>query len=172
MKLDRVAPVNELGLAIPPVPNVYSGYGARKNRPDGVNRHHLYWPKNLYVAHSALAKRFRDHRFNSVWMLESDHNDLNHAYDGVPVPDQDVMRVFMAEAMLLDDLNVTVRAVEMIDKAIYEGRVKRLGKVMESRQGKLGILEGFVEKALDLEVVRSEIVSPTVNRALELATAA
>lgn len=172
MNILRPAPTNEYGLALPPRPPGYLALEKPSRRLDNVDRHHLYWPKCLYAGHSALAAEFREHRLNSVWLLRSDHADINSRYDGVPVPPKDVMEVFMEEAGLLDTLNVTVRAIEMIDNALYEDRVLRHDKVLENRKEKLGLLEGAVERAFSLELVTNELALRTVDRALDLATAA
>ena len=139
MQMLSTPETNSFGLVLPPSEEELEYlrlFQRPKNRPDSVDRHHLYWPRNLYNT-SKLSNRFREHRFNSIWILMTDHRILHKEYDGVPVPPRDVMTTFLDEAELLDELGVCVRAVEMIDSALYEGRVTHLNEVEENRQSKI-----------------------------------
>lgn len=172
MLVERSPETNRFGLVLPPS-SEYLGYlslAKPKNRPDTVDRHHLYWPRTHYL-NSAIGRDFREHRFNSVWMLRTDHNNLHHDFDGVPLPPSDVMATYLDEALLLDELGVCVRAVEMIDTAIYEGRVKRQPKTEEHRQHKLEAIRLSIEKVNRLEVLPDYIAQLAIYQLAPLVEA-
>lgn len=105
-------------------------------------------------------------------MLGSDHADVHHAYDGVPVPSRDVMRVFLAEAALLSALHVSVTAVEMIDDALYEGRVVRIDRAQEQRRQRLEVIHSTLSHVSGIQVIPDSAVELTVERVGTLAEAA
>jgi hypothetical protein len=82
------------------------------------------------------------------------------------VPPSDVMTTFLDEARILDKLDVCVKAVDMIDEALYEGRVRQYSQTLEHREEHLQTVEAV------LSVVHSfEIVTPFIARtALQGAT--
>ena len=173
MKIESIPERNKFGLIIPPSPEeleYLSLFKKPSKRPDFVDRHHLYWPKVNYT--TSLAKEFRRHRFNSVWMLLSDHKQIHAEYDGVPVPSRDVMLTFLDEAGILDDMGVCVQAIEMINDAIYEGRVSKPELVEESRQQRVETLILHARRVNDFEVMPSNVVQHVVQELGELPLAA
>jgi hypothetical protein len=134
MLLERVPETNKFGLVLPPTPHSLSKPLKPERRSnsygDGSDRHHLYWPKKLY-SNGLLTTEFREHRFNSVWLLRSDHNVIHNNFDGVPFPPTEIMEAFLEEAAVLEELDVCVRAVEMLDLATYEGRVRHKKKLKQ-----------------------------------------
>lgn len=136
-----------------------------------MDRHHLYWPRTLYIP-SKLAKEFREHRFNSIWLLRSDHDSIHHRFDGVPIPSEDVMSTYLDEARLLDKLGVCVAALEMIDTAIYEGRVRYHRSVEENRESKLRTIDHHMKLVNGFEILPSQISHFVVQQLVERPIAA
>lgn len=175
MKKRRAPETNSFGLVLPPDPEKLKYLElAKPNNPgeQSINRHHLYWPAKRYNRSSPLAKEFRDHPFNSVWLLTSDHMALHNEFNGVPVPPKDVMEAYLEEAVLLEELGVCIRAVEMIDAAIYEGRVSRPDVIEDHRQQRMETICEDVIKAGRLEIIQGGIAELTLSRAVKLVGAA
>jgi len=173
MKIKHQPETNSLGLVIPPSPEKISFLSPNKPSkvPDRINRHHLYWPKNYYHQ-DKIAASFREHRFNSVWLLKSVHQDIHDKYDGVPYPSKEVIEVYLQEAMILDELGVCIKAIEMINEAIYEGQVKHERSTNEHKSQRLTLVNQNIARANHFETLPREIVSLTISRALSLLDAA
>jgi hypothetical protein len=122
-----------------------------KRKQDTVSRHHIYFPRKTYV--SPLEIEFREHDFNSIWILDSDHISLHKRYKYVCPPEKDVMEAFLDEAAILEEAGVCMRALEMIDAAIYEGRIKHLPKTQEDRLHKLETVAASKELVNDFEII-------------------
>ncbi len=168
MRKLRVPEANDYGLVLPPPPDgveVIEYLKPANIHSLGVNRHHLYWPRNFYLDTSDLAFRFREHRFNSVWMTIGKHQQYHKEYDGVPVPPDDVMRAFLDEAAVLDELGVCMHAVQMMDVNIYRGRVRKMDKVMEHRQERLATIEAVFELETEFRVVPAEFAQAVLHGA-------
>lgn len=120
------APRTELGLAIPPTPMTAEEVDkitAPEDRRCLVSRHHLYWPREVFGA-TKLSKRFREHRFNSVWLPDPQHVEVHKHFLGAEVPDVKLMKKFMREAMILDQMDVSVQAVDVISEAVRGNRIR------------------------------------------------
>lgn len=140
-------------------------YFAPSKYVETINRHHLYWPKSLYNANE-LTRNFREHPFNSIWLLKSDHVKIHQTYDGVAVPDTDVMASFMDEAGLLESLQVSLKAIEMIDSAILAGRIKRISKSEDEKNRYLQIASGALKNVRKFELLNANIAKTAVERAI------
>jgi len=134
----------------------------RSKKLDFVERHHLYWPESLYET-SDLANEFREHRFNSIWLLSSDHYNLHRQYQGVPIPPDDVMETFLQEAYLLDDLNISIKVVRSIEKAVQEDRVN-LDSTYEVWGERLDNISYLSQRA-KFEVMPKEVARLVLGRA-------
>jgi len=169
MKIKHQPETNSLGLVIPPSPETISFLSINKPAkvPDRINRHHLYWPKNYYHQNK-LATSFREHRFNSVWLLKSVHQDIHDNYDGVPYPSKEVMEVYLQEATILDELGVCIKAIEMINEAIYEDRVKHERSTNEHKSQRLNLVSQNIAKVNHFEALPREVVAITLSRAQSL----
>lgn len=173
----RVPETNSFGLVLPPSAQDLEYLRLFKphnrHKPDFVERHHLYWPR-LYYRSSELASKFRDHRFNSIWINMQDHDNLHKEYDGVPFPKEEIMYAFLNEAEILDRLGIQVKSVEMIDTAIYEGVVKDHQKIIEYRESQLENLYNTFNRALRISIVSkslSELVIAEATEIIDMATA-
>lgn len=167
MRMERVPETSSLGLVVPPSSDEvsYLSHNSADRHSLGVDRHHLYWPKIMYCA-SPLTREFRDNRFNVVWIHRHDHNELHSRYDGVPFPDRYVMEAFLEEAKILEALDVSVRAVEMINEAIYEGRVRKLAAGEAHREHHLEAIQKNIELAEQAEVVPLNLARFSIQKAL------
>ncbi len=139
-------------------------YFAPLRYSDSVNRHHLYWPRSLYVQ-DELSSAFREHPFNSVWLLKSDHVQIHRQYDGVAIPDSDVMATFMDEAGLLESLQVSIKAIGMIDAAVMAGRVRKLAQSESNKSRHLEIVGATIKRIKEIEVLNSAIAKIAVENA-------
>ena len=175
MNLERQPETNRFGLVIPPSPETLEYIAFKhpkpKNKPQYVSRHHLYWPKTMYYT-DELSMKFRDHRFSSVWLLNTDHKNIHKNYDGVPIPPRDVMETYLFEANILDELDVCVGALEMINEAIYEGRVRHRSETLRNRDSKITQIQRHLENASQFNFVPPEITSLMIPRAIEMAKVA
>jgi hypothetical protein len=153
MGLKRVPETNSFGLALPPSPEdlEYLRFFQRLwKKPDNIEQHHLYWPWSLYEV-SSLARSFREHHFNSIFITANDHRGLNsfhEEFDGVPVPSDDVMVTYFDEVKVLDELAAAVEAVELADASRREGRIIRMSTQMfkERQQERLSIVHSIVDR--------------------------
>jgi hypothetical protein len=167
---------NKNGLIIPPdpakvSPEVATYYG-EKSKPD---RHHIYFPRVVFASESELSFKFREHRFNSIWLPRFQHDKLHNRYDELirkypkfMMPRIDVMETFLEEAQMLDELNVCVRAIDMIDDAIYEGKVVHINRTLEKREEKLEIISTVVELSRGFEVVSQKLAQTAMSDAFRL----
>src|SRR5579884_1808401 len=175
MRHERVPETNSFGLVLPPSSDNISYLLPNSPKPkkqEFVDRHHLYWPRSVYLSDSKLAFKFREHRFNSVWILRTEHDAYHAIYDSVPIPPREVMQTFLEEAKLLEELNVCVQAIEMIDSAIYQGLVVNHSRVEEKRCWRLERAQATLERAARLEVIPLEVAQLAVERAMTPALAA
>jgi hypothetical protein len=131
----------------------------------------LYWPETLYES-TELSKHFRSHKFNTIWLLLSDHFEIHENKDGVPIPPEDVMLAYLDEAKILDELGVCVRAVEMINSAIYEGRVRRPSSTNEDRHQHFETIHANVRQIRSFEVMPVQHVDLVINQIGQLPVAA
>jgi hypothetical protein len=159
---------NKNGLIIPPTPVELSPDQAeQKGRKSLPDRHHIYFPRVSFVESGELAFKFREHRFNSIWLPRFQHERLHRRYDTLVreypsymMPDEDVMATFIDEAKILDDLNVNVRAIDMIDSAIYEGRVRKMNKTQEHRDERVQKVSEHLGKLNEFAVMPRYIRKP------------
>lgn len=168
MRKPRVPEANDYGLVLPPQADdeaIIEYLKPADIHSLGVNRHHLYWPRGFYLRAGDLAFAFREHRFNSVWMTVANHRQYHEEFDGVPVPPNDVMRAFLDEAAILDELGVCMHAVQMMDENIYRGRVRKLDKVMEHRQERLATIEAVFTLEPEFRVVPAEFAQAVLHGA-------
>ncbi len=171
---------NRHGLVIPPDPaNITPSRLALQPRRCFIDRHHLYYPRFAFREAGALAFEFREHRFNQVWLPRFQHDKLhrryNHLIEKQPdyfVPQGDVMATFLDEAYLLDELDVCVKAIDMIDEALYEGRVKHMNSALEHREQRLHIVEEVITQVPHFEVVTQYIARTALQNAARLLEAA
>lgn len=153
---------NRHGLVIPPDPATITQERRQKYyKACFIDRHHLYYPDKAFRSAGSLASDFMGHRFNQVWLPRFQHNKWHRRYDpfilkyrDYPIPADDVMETF------LDELKVCVRAIDMMNEALYEGRVKHTNSTVYKRDTKLNTVEKVVDKAS-----RFEIVTPFIARA-------
>lgn len=161
-------PKTELGLAVPPESLSAAEVDkitAPEDRRCLVSRHHLYWPRPDYL-NNRLRKRFREHPFNSVWLPDPQHRQIHQDFYGAQPPRRNVMRAFLDEANTLEELSVSVRAVEMINTAIYEDRVRRINAANGHRQRHLEAIEIALDNRYELiPLAASQVL---VSRATEL----
>ena len=166
-------PRNEFGLALPPARVEFDPEPIQETAPETrrcfVSRHHLYWPRAEYLA-DPLKHEFREHRFNSIWLDDRQHRAIHIGYLGTRSPKPEIMHAFLDEAKILDDLGVCVRAIEMINEAIYEGRVapEWLDHTKETRNKKCQQIADAIIRPI--EVVPGRISIPILNRAAEIIT--
>lgn len=172
---------NRYGLVIPPT----AATSPRRLLPakeaglDFPTKHHLYWPKSVFVAAGSLACEFRIHPFNIVTLPRFQHTEyharyneaVEHQFPGELVPEDDVMATFLDEAKLLERLGVSMRAIDMIDEAIYEGRVRQFAKTYENRQAHLDFIASGIGKAVELEFIRPERYQHMIQTAAEFIVA-
>lgn len=156
---------NKNGLVVPPEPvrideRLAERYGER-SKPD---RHHLYFPRIEFQERGKLAHDFREHRFNSIWLPRFQHERLHKRYDrlirahpGYLVPSDEVMVTFLDEAHLLDELQVCVRAIEMMNDALYEGTVVKIDRTLENRQMRVESINDVVRRTANFEVITPQI---------------
>ncbi|HMS50492.1 MAG TPA: hypothetical protein PKA02_03615 [Candidatus Saccharibacteria bacterium] len=173
MRIEHVPERNELGLVLPPSPDELEYIRYIKpppRKPNGVERHHLYWPRAIYS--SGLSRSFRDHPFNSVWIMHGDHTEMHAAHDGVPRPKHDIMKAFMRKAVMVEEINTCINGIAAIDAAFEEGRVHRVAVVEAHRQEKLQRIYDALERVSRLEAIQCVAADLTVNRAVELVAAA
>lgn len=159
---------NKNGLVIPPTPIELSPEQAnQKGRKSFPDRHHVYFPRVAFLKSGNLAYRFREHQFNSIFLPRFQHERLHRRYDPLVrdypdffIPNEDVMATFLDEAELLEDLGVNVRAVDMINDAIYEDRVRRLDRTLENREERLEKVSQQMSRLCELTVVPRYIKRP------------
>ncbi|MEI9913797.1 MAG: hypothetical protein WDN66_02220 [Candidatus Saccharibacteria bacterium] len=174
MKLTRVPETNSFGLVLPPTTEDLEYlrlFQKPKDRPDTVDRHHLYWPKKLYHS-TKLSQEFSEHSFNSIWILISDHRAIHHQFDGVPMPKREVMATFLEEANLLEGLGISMRAIDMIDTALYEDRVVDHQATEENRQRNVEIINNTVMRVPKFEAIPAQLANLAVKQLYELSLAA
>lgn len=145
---------------------------ASQLRRSFIDRHHLYFPKYVFRENGALATEFREHRFNSVWLPRVQHERLHRRYQkaveqnpSIFVPDDDVMIAFLDEAKLLDDLEVCVSAIAMMDRAIYEEKVKFPQRLADHRNAKIEHIQEVSAKASSLEIIHQQIARSILESA-------
>lgn len=168
MRSLRVPETNDYGLVLPPQADdeaIIEYLKPANIHSLGVNRHHLYWPRGYYLRTSELAFRFREHRFNSVWMTIGSHHQYHELFDAVPVPPDDVMQAFLDEAAILDELGVCMHAVQMMDKGIYEGRVRKIDKVQQHRRERLATIEAVFDLEDEFRVIPVEFAQAMLHGA-------
>lgn len=169
MALESVPETNRFGLVLPPKRSSAKFLSFRPIRrpPAGVDRHHLYWPRAVYQA-DPLARAFRKSPFNVVWISRVDHEDIHRLYDGVPVPDVDVMEGYLDEAKFLKDLNRTVKEARRLETALGEAKRADL-PALEGQWGEhlVDIQEG-IQRARQLELVSGPAAQMVVKRAVSL----
>jgi len=169
MRLERIPKTNDFGLVLPPDALRYSITKPAKG--DGISRHHLYWPECNYKADNGLAVRFREHKFNSIWLLRSDHDKIHENYDGVPVPHPYVMEAYLEEANLLETLNVTVTDVGRLDQAIEQRVINKWERAWAQRQQKIETINRTLEQLKEPQIVPTEIAQLALSQAVILAAA-
>lgn len=165
-KWDSLPQRNRYGLVIPPTPitSPKKKLLAKESDKLFITRHHIYWPHEAFKRAGSLALEFCNHQYNSVGLTRWQHDNYHAKYDnavirkyvGELVPEDDVMLAFLEEAKLLERLGVSMRAVDMIDEAIYEERVKRLDQTVENRQAHLEFIASGITKAINFELIRPE----------------
>lgn|GEM_PF-6693273 len=157
----RAPEKNRHGLVIPPDPAritpAREEYYRHRIVPD---RHHIYFPRVVFKEAGSLPFDFREHRFNSIWLPRFQHDRLHkrysplvYKYPDYMMPPGDVMATFLDEAHLLDELDVCVKAVDMIDEALYDGRVKHVNHTLDNREQRLQVIETVVSLVPDFEIV-------------------
>jgi len=172
MGLRYVPEANNFGLVLPPTPEDFAQLEIRQPQdvPDFADCHHLYWPRKHY-GKSDLSRKFREHRFNTVWLPRSYHDALHNHYDGVPIPPRDVMKTFLHEASILDKLDASMRSIEAINAAFDEGRVRHR---ISSENHRSAYMESIqkISSSVRFELMPSEIAQMALSRAMELTAAA
>jgi hypothetical protein len=171
---------NRHGIVIPPHPaKITPAKLAFYSKKAFTDRHHLYFPRVSFREHSKLAFEFREHHTNSVWLPRFQHDKLHLRYDPLVrkypdylVPPEDVMATFMDEVGLLDELGVCMSAVNMIDEAIYEGRVKHIDEALENRESRIGRAAEIVQETQRFEIVAPWIARPAIESAAVMLNAA
>jgi hypothetical protein len=78
-------PLDEMGL--PFVPEEFMDF------PGPEDTHHLYWPKQLYLGHSAVTAVFRT--LHKVEMPRLGHNLYHASFDPPAMPSPEFMRGFI-----------------------------------------------------------------------------
>lgn len=157
---------NGYGLIIPPTAATSEKrlVSARENGLAFTSWHHIYWPKRVFQAAGQLACQFRSSPFNVIALPRFQHNEYHARYDesvvrrypGEIIPPEDVMATFLDEADLLIGLDVSMRAVDMIDDALYEGRVKHINKAEDNKEAHL---EKVAKSIGEIASGRLEIIS-------------
>lgn len=159
---------NKNGLVIPPVPiKVSPEIAESKGKKTIPDRHHIYFPKVSFVEAGKTAFQFREHRFNSIWLPRFQHEKIHRRYDPLVreypsffLPSEEVMGVFLDEAKILEDLDVNVRAVDMIDDAIYEDRITDLDRTLEHREARLENVSDGLRRFHQIEIIPRHIRQP------------
>jgi len=158
MSLERVPKTNSFGLVLPPSQKKIKYlklFFDPDAKPDSAETHHKYWPWTLYS--SDLARDFREHPSNMVWILHSHHRSLHHQFDGVPVPPDEVMHTYLDEAYLLDSLEICIRGLRDVNNSFYEGHVRHPRAVEEHCQEKLETIKLRVEQVNEFTVFPIQI---------------
>jgi hypothetical protein len=161
---------NKNGLIIPPTPIELSPKTVEKKGIKSMpDRHHVYFPRYSFLEAGEVAQRFREHRFNSVWLPRFQHERLHRRYDNLVkihpnyfIPEEEVMLTFLDEAKILENLDVNLRAVDMIDDAIYEGRVADLGESSERREERIENIANGIKLTNRIEIVPRHIRYPYI----------
>ncbi len=161
---------NRHGIVIPPTPAKVTPTKLAFYQKKAISdRHHLYFPKVSFRDNGSLASEFREHHTNSVWLPRFQHDRLHKRYDPLVrrfpdalMPARDVMVTFLDEVKLLDELGVCVSAIQMIDEAIYEGRVIHVNQALENRESRLGRVGEIVEHSQRFEIVTPWIAQPAL----------
>ena len=171
MRLEHQPETNCFGLVLPPTKETLkaiSKNNSGKSKHQFIDRHHMYWPRCIYQDNQTT-KEFREHRFNSVWLLREDHNNIHFTYDGVTPPPIDVMETYLIEAAILDSLDVCIKAIEMIDAALYAGRVRQVKSTESIREGKIDAITYNLAKATKIEIIPRNISQSSIHRATQYA---
>src|SRR5690606_24480240 len=112
----------------------------------------------------------REHRFNSIWLPRFQHERLHRRYDPLVreypdyfIPNKDVMVAFLDEAELLEDLGVNIRAVDMMDEAIYEGRVKKIDQTLENRDARIQKVSEYMKRMHEVTVIPRYVKLPYIE---------
>jgi len=174
MNIERMPTTNSLGLVLPPDAEklTYLSYvNPKKSGPDNATQHHQYWPRKLYQD-SELAMEFRNHRFNSIWILGQDHINWHNEFDGVEIPPTDVMKRFLEEANILHDLGVCVYSVELMDIGLYCGVIRRVDQTKLHRDQRLDTIQNTLKRARDLTVIAEPLSRLVLSKAQQLIEAA
>ncbi|QQS64906.1 hypothetical protein IPO96_05095 [Candidatus Saccharibacteria bacterium] len=161
-------PRNFKGLVMPPSPvesceELIMQGTAPNHRRCFVSRHHLYWPRTLYEK-DELSHEFREHPFNRVWMLDCQHGLIHKEYIGTRIPDAQTMAEFLKEADLLRTLGVSIRAVEGINNALEQSKVRRLNHSLDNRAHHLEVIRGITRTPI--EIIHPQIAMPILRTAL------
>ena len=170
MRLTHQPETTSYGLALPPDETMLAHLAEKYKKSTFTqfsDRHHLYWPKSIYPE-GTIAKKFREHRFNIVWLLRSDHNNIHRHYDGVPPPSPEIMHSFLNEAHVLDELEVCVKAIEMIDNITNREEKNINSSLLQKREEKLKYISSFLSKTLIFELVE-EGIRQEIGKAAEYA---
>lgn len=138
---------NRYGLIVPPTAATSEKrfLPARESGVAFSSWHHIYWPKKVFRAAGQLACEFRSHPFNIISLPRFQHDEYHARYDnpvvvrypGEIIPSDDVMRAFLDEADMLVGLDVSIRAIDMINEALYDGRVKHIKKAEGDKEAHL-----------------------------------
>jgi hypothetical protein len=173
MRTERIPELNRYGLVLSPTKEELVELRKSRTKPfigyDETNRHHLYWPKVKYNKSTrALSQHFREHRFNSIWILMSDHGNYHDRYDGVPVPSREVMREFLYQADFLDQLGVCVSAIKDINQGIMLGKKTHTAKTDRQKEEKLIEVLDRVERAEEFELVPEVLTLRAIKKAMNL----
>lgn len=171
----RIPERNRHKLVIPPVPiNLKGRLLTTWQIEHGTepSKHHLYYPKPIFNATSALAKTFRENKFNLVTLPNFQHRRI-HArqdpfilrYPTYLIPDRGVMLTFMDEAETLESLDVCVRAIDMIENSLYDIPRSEEAKIMDDRDEKLEELRIACQRAKQTEIIFPALVSTALANA-------
>lgn len=156
---------NRNGLVIPLAPaKVYAETAVKRKDMARIDRHHLYFPRVEFLEHSDLAHKFREHRFNSVWLPRFQHERYHKRHDRFfreyptyLIPSDDVMATFLEEAYMLDELQVCVKAIVMMDDALYEGITTQNDQSIEARQMRVETIHNVVRSAESFSIITPQI---------------
>lgn len=82
------------------------------------------------------------------------------------------MATFLEEANLLEGLGISMRAIDMIDTALYEDRVVDHQATEENRQRNVEIINNTVMRVPKFEAIPAQLANLAVKQLYELSLAA
>lgn len=156
--------VNELGLAITPSRLECVGESCPRyleNNSCFVDAHHLYFPRARYFALGWPYDRFANDSFNRIWMPRCRHDEYHRRKAWTPLPPEEVVVEFLAEAEVLHQLGMVWGALKEIEDALFTDNARKMARDQDRY---LEVYQMFLERVPELEAkVNSFEVLPSTG---------